>query len=258
MSLYQRIFIIGHPGAGKALFAKKLAEKLDWQFVDADLGLEFRVGRTLVDMIGKQGVAAWNDCQSKILAALIKQKHIVVTTDASIVGNEKNRALLSSELVVYLKVGTAVQIERTARNPKPLLTVDRLEIFLNKLHQERDKLYEKVTPVVINSHNDTLAEQVSRIVKMVLAGQETPRVNSQLKLDKEDCLFFHKQLHTPILLSEQQATCLKLLALGKTSKDIALEMHLSYRTVEDYLAQTMELLGCASSKELIALYYDQP
>lgn len=35
-------------------------------------------------------------------------------------------------------------------------------------------------------------------------------------------------------------------------------MNISYRTVEDYLLKAMELLGCNSSKELIALYYDQP
>lgn len=166
MSLYQRIFIIGHPGAGKALFAKKLAEKLDWQFVDADLGLEFRVGRTLTNMIGKQGVDAWNDCQSEILVALIKQQHIIVTTDASIVDNNKNRALLSSEseLVVYLKVSTAVQIERTARNPKLLLTVDMLEAFLDKLHQEQDRLYTDVASYTLISDDGELDKQAQQLI----------------------------------------------------------------------------------------------
>jgi shikimate kinase len=52
--------------------------------------------------------------------------------------------------------------------------------------------------------------------------------------------------------------CLKLLVQGKTAKEIAQDMHISYRTVEDYIAKTIELLGCTSSKELIALYYEQP
>jgi len=50
----------------------------------------------------------------------------------------------------------------------------------------------------------------------------------------------------------------KLLAQGKSSKEIARMMNISYRTVEGYLAQAMEQLGCVSSKELIALYHHKP
>lgn len=31
----KRIFVIGHMGAGKALFSEALAKKLDWQFIDS-------------------------------------------------------------------------------------------------------------------------------------------------------------------------------------------------------------------------------
>ena len=47
MNSYKRIFIIGQPGAGKDLLAKTLAEKLGWEFINANLDLETRVGRTI-------------------------------------------------------------------------------------------------------------------------------------------------------------------------------------------------------------------
>ena len=40
MTKSKRIIIVGHMGAGKSLFAKKLAAELDWQYVDANIGLE--------------------------------------------------------------------------------------------------------------------------------------------------------------------------------------------------------------------------
>jgi shikimate kinase len=61
-----------------------------------------------------------------------------------------------------------------------------------------------------------------------------------------------------VQLSPQQALCLKNLAQGKSAKEIARELHISFRTVEGTLAKLMELLGCASSKALIALYHDRP
>ena len=52
MSIYKRIFIIGHHGAGKALVAKTVAEKLGWQFIDTDFGLEAKIGRKLSEIVG--------------------------------------------------------------------------------------------------------------------------------------------------------------------------------------------------------------
>ena len=255
MVSYNRIFIIGHPGAGKALLAKTLAEKLGWQFVDADLGLEIRIGRTLPDIIGKQGENAFHDCEFEILATQLTKDNLVIITDPAIVDSEKNRQLLSSEFVVYLKASTPVQMERTSREPTPLLS-NGLMPFLDKLHQERDSLYEKLANLSINSDDSALEKHVLRIVNVILKSND--KIHMEVTLDKKDCVIFHKNLHTPVQLSDKQAKCLKLLAQGKTSKEIAHQMNLSYRTVEDYIAKMILLLGCSSSKELIAFYYDQP
>ena len=257
MSQCKRIFIIGHPGAGKALVAKTLAEKLSWQFIDADLGLEFRIGRTLTGILGKQGMDVFHDCESEILATQLTKENIVVTTDPGVVCSEKNRQLLSSEFVIYLKVSTPVQMKRTFREPAPLLSITDMQIFLDKLHQDRDALYEQCANFSINSDDSALEKHVSSIVSIVLEENNNTALK-QVRLDKKDSIIFHKNLYVPIELSDKQAKCLKLLAQGKTSKEIGHQMNVSYRTVEDYIAKMIELVGCSSSKELIALYYDQP
>ncbi len=256
MSHYKRIFIIGHTGAGKALVAKNLAEKLGWQFIDADFGLEFNIGRGLDEILGQQGQESFYDCQAEILVSLLKKENIVVTTDGSIACSEKNRHLLSSEFVVFLDVSTSVQIERTTRNSVPLLPITDLNAFFDKLHKERDSLYEQVSSLTVDSNDNALENHIHRIISRVLENKEGETVATKLTLDKKDLMFFHKKLHTPVHLSEQQALCLKLLAQGKTSKVIARDLNISYRTVEGTLAKTMDLLGCSSSKELIALYYE--
>jgi len=55
----KRIFIVGHTGAGKSLRGEALAEKLGWQFIDANPGLERYVGRNLDEILGKQGEEAF-------------------------------------------------------------------------------------------------------------------------------------------------------------------------------------------------------
>ena len=252
----KRIFIVGHPGAGKALLAKTVAEKLGWQFIDADLGVEIHLGRTIAEITGNHGEEAFHACQSELLHRLMFQENIVVTTDSSIVCSEINRQLLSKECVIYLKVSTKVQMERIARDPAPLLLNIELITFIDRLHQERDSLFEQVSSLTIRSDDSALEKHVSQILQAI--DDELKSSFYQVKLYKKDMIIFHKSLHVPVELTTQQAACLKLLAEGKSAKEIARSLNLSFRTVESYLATTMELTGCTSSKELIALYHVQP
>ncbi len=139
MSTIKRIFIIGQPGAGKGLLAKTLADKLNWRFIDADLQLEYRAGKPLIDIMGESGVSHYQQNQYDILNMLQQQQHIVVATDAGIVGNQACREALASEFVVDLTVSTAVQVARQASSAKPLLSND-IEALLNRLHDDRDQL----------------------------------------------------------------------------------------------------------------------
>ncbi|RUR28383.1 shikimate kinase [Legionella qingyii] len=255
MNQYKRIFIVGLPGAGKGLFAKQLAEKLGWQFIDADLGIEYHIGRSLNEIFGTEGQKDFYQCQYNLLNALKTKENIVVATEASIICDEAIRHLLSSELVVFLQVSTEVQIGRIARNPSPLLTTD-LKTFFDRLHVERDPLFETVANISLDTNDNALEEHVLSVFEHVTAKQT--RESKSVKLNEKDIVLFHKVSHIPVHLSEQQAVCLKLLAQGKSSKEIARDMKISYRTVEGTLAKTMEVLGCSSSKELIVLYHDKP
>lgn len=58
MTKYKRIFIVGHSGVGKALAGQSLADKFGWQFVDGDIGLENRIGRSLHEIVGKHAEEA--------------------------------------------------------------------------------------------------------------------------------------------------------------------------------------------------------
>ena len=257
MNPYKRIFIIGQPGAGKDFLAKTLAEKLGWEFINANLDLEMRVGRIVDEIIGTTGLKEFHDCQAEILSSQLNKENIVVTTDAGIVCYEKSAQLLANECVVFLQVNLPVQLERLSKNQPPLLKTE-LKDFLEKLHVQRDELYEDMANISIDSSDSALEKHVTTVMKLVLQNQDTEQTAVRAPLDKKELAFFHKQTHNLVHLTEQQAQCLKLLAQGKTSKEIARHLHLSFRTVEGNIAKTMEILGCSSSKELIILYHEKP
>lgn len=209
------------------------------------------------EILGEQGQIAFYDCQFDILSSLCAQKYIVVTIDSSVVCSEKNRQLLRNEMTVWLDVSTPIQIERTSRNAAYLLPMPSLNNFFDRLHEERDSLFNEVAKLIIQGDNGELEEHTNYIVKAIF-GNETPSTNLKSTLEKKDYILFHRQLHILVHLSEQQAIYLKLLAQGKSAKEIAREIDVSYRTVEGTIAKLMESLGCTSSKELIALYHEKP
>ncbi len=162
MNKHNRIVIVGHMGAGKSLLGNTLAEKLGWKHIDTNIGMERYIGRPLNEIIGKQGEEAFFKCQNEILSHYLDKDHIVITTEDSFILNEKNRKLLAGEYVIYLKVNTPVQIERMSTGPAPLFPID-LKAFLDKLHKERDSLYEEVANLTLETKS--IEDDLSIILK---------------------------------------------------------------------------------------------
>lgn len=167
-SKYKRIFIVGHMGAGKALVGETLAKKIGWQFLDADFGLEHRIGRSVNEILGKQGEESLRQCESEILSQLLDKTNVIVVTDGGVISTDKNRKLLSSEFVVYLQVSTPVQIERMEKFKSPFTLISQLTVFkdlFEKLHRERDGLYQEVAKLTINTDSGELEKDVNEIIK---------------------------------------------------------------------------------------------
>lgn len=163
MTKPKRIFIVGHIGAGKALLSEALAKKLGWKYIDANPSLERYIGRSLNQILGEQGEAAFHRCETEIISHYINKEHIVIVMEEAVIATEENRKLLSSEFVVYLKVTTPMQIERMQGGRSPLLPITDLKAFLDKQHHERDHLFEQVATLIIESIS--VEEDVNKIIE---------------------------------------------------------------------------------------------
>lgn len=166
MSQAKRIFIVGHSGAGKGVLAQGIAKELGWKYVDTDFAIAPSVGRPLAEILGAQGEEKFQQCLTDILSHQISKENIVVTTDDSIIDSEKNQDLLAKEFTVYLKVSTPVQLERISHN-RPLLPQADYKSFLDRLHQKRDALYEKVASFTLSSDDHDLEGHIKTIVNKV-------------------------------------------------------------------------------------------
>ena len=165
MSEVKRLFIMGHMGAGKALFAEALAMKLCWKFIDANQSLERYIGRNLNEILGSQGEEAFHHCEAEIISHYISQEHLVMVLEESVIATEENRKLLSSEFVIYLKVSVPVQLERMKGGRVPLLPITDIKKFLAQQHLERDDLYEQVATLTLESVS--VEDDVNKIMQAI-------------------------------------------------------------------------------------------
>ncbi|WED43510.1 shikimate kinase [Legionella cardiaca] len=164
--MINRIFIVGHMGAGKFIFTEALAKKLRWQLVDANPSIERYIGRLTRDILGEQGEAAFNRCQADIISHCIGKENVVVLLEECVVSSEQCRKLLSSEFVVYLKVSIPTQLGRMKNGRVPSLPVDDIKSLLEKQHQERDTFYEEVATLIVESvgYSDHISE-INKIIE---------------------------------------------------------------------------------------------
>lgn len=80
---------------------------------------------------------------------------------------------------------------------------------------------------------------------------------NQAKKVQEKNLIIDRDDGVEMMLPPQQSTCLKLLIEGKSIKEVASQMMLSPRTVENYFFVIREKLQCHSLTALVGRYGDQ-
>ena len=57
------LFLIGYRGTGKTTVAQRLAERLHCAWVDADVELERRAGKTIAQIFAEQGETSFRDLE---------------------------------------------------------------------------------------------------------------------------------------------------------------------------------------------------
>lgn len=148
------VVLVGLMGSGKTTVGKKVARLLDWRFVDCDVELEARSGRSVAEWFATDGEAAFRQAEADLLAELLAeagQHPTVVGAGGGVVVTPTNRDRLRAGdvAVVYLHADPAFLASRTQRKPhRPLLTDDPL-VVLTKMHEDRDALYREVADAIV-------------------------------------------------------------------------------------------------------------
>jgi len=88
------LFFIGYRGTGKTTVGRLLAERIGWEFVDADVVLEARFAKTIKEIFDTEGEKGFRDKESSILDQVSTIPQRVIATGGGIILREENRRLI--------------------------------------------------------------------------------------------------------------------------------------------------------------------
>ena len=155
------LFLVGMPGCGKSTLGRLLARRLDKRFYDADVELERRLGVSIPVIFELEGEHGFRDREEAVLADLVTQTNVVLSTGGGVVLRAVNRERLKDGgTVLYLHATPDTLWERTRHSKhRPLLQAPDPFVRVQELYAARDALYREVADFVIESDR----EQVNRL-----------------------------------------------------------------------------------------------
>jgi shikimate kinase len=137
------IALVGMMGVGKTSIGRRLAQRLQSPFVDADQEIVDAAGLSIPEIFEKFGEAHFRDGERRVIARLFDGKRKIIATGGGAFVNEETRTLmLERAIVIWLDADIDTLVERTARKgDRPLLANGDAREILTKLAQERNPLY---------------------------------------------------------------------------------------------------------------------
>lgn len=166
MSKWDNIFLIGPMGAGKTSVARQLAYLTGYRYFDSDHEIQARSGVSVSWIFEVEGESGFRVREAAMIDELTSNKHVIVSTGGGAIVTPSTRELLPSRgFVVYLKVGLALQYERTKRqrDHRPLIDVPDPREALVRLNAAREPLYQSIADAVYSTDNQTprvIAERI--------------------------------------------------------------------------------------------------
>ena len=143
--------LVGLMGSGKTTVGKKVAKLIGQRFVDADVELEVRTGRSVAAWFA-DGEPAFRAAEAKLLDSLLGDgAPVVVGAGGGVVVTAGNRARLRQPdvTVIYLHGMPEFLASRVQAKPhRPLLGPDPLAV-MQEMYERRDPWYREVADAVV-------------------------------------------------------------------------------------------------------------
>jgi shikimate kinase len=159
------IVLVGLMGAGKSTIGRRLAQKLDLVFVDADAEIEQAAGKSVQDIFRDHGESSFREGERRVIARLLESGPQVLATGGGAFMNQETRNNISKRgIAVWLKADLSLLMKRVRRRDnRPLLKAENPEEVMQALIEQRYPVYSQADIIVESRdvpHNSIVSDVI--------------------------------------------------------------------------------------------------
>ena len=161
------IALIGFMGVGKTAVGEVLAKKLNRKFVELDLLIERKAGKSIPEIFQQDGEVAFRELEIEVTREIAREKYLVIACGGGVVLNRINIDRLREESrIVYLTASPRVILKRISGDggERPLLKGDNPSSTIQGLLRFRKPFYERATDIKIDTSRLDIESVVEQII----------------------------------------------------------------------------------------------
>ncbi|MBI5346485.1 MAG: shikimate kinase [Chlamydiae bacterium] len=172
------LILFGFKSSGKTYIGKKLAQKLQWDFIDTDDEIEklyekkFNEKRTFKKIFKEEGEIFFRALEKEAVQNIKpKNSTIIAVGGGTILDIENQKTLKNLGVLVYLQVDEATLKKRLLEN-KPLYFAEKdFDLAFKEMIKERSPVYEKIADITVDTSNKNEEEILQELIRIVYGKQ---------------------------------------------------------------------------------------
>jgi len=174
------LVLVGLMGAGKTSVGRRLAEKLEIPFVDADHEIEVAAGKTIPEIFSDHGEEYFREGERRVITRLLENgKQVLATGGGAFMNAETREKIKRHGVSLWLKADLDVLLKRVAkRNDRPLLQNEDPAIVMKRLIDLRYPIYAQ-SDITVESRDVQHGQMVNDVVKALVDFEDVEAADNE-------------------------------------------------------------------------------
>jgi len=137
------VVFVGLMGVGKTCIGRRLAQRLDLPFIDADKEIEEAAGCTIPEIFERHGEKYFREGERRVILRLLDNPvHVLSTGGGAFMDPQTRAAVRERAISIWLRADLDLMLRRVSRrNDRPLLQVADPRAKLQELIDQRYPVY---------------------------------------------------------------------------------------------------------------------
>ena len=164
MKRNRSVVLIGMPGAGKSTLGVLMAKELALDFVDTDVLIQLREGKTLQDIMNESDYLNLRRIEGEVIAAADLPKHVIATGGSAVYSAEGMQNLKRFGPIVFLDC-SAEELRRRIHNYESRGIAKAPGQSFAELFAERQALYRQYADITVECDGRDLQRVLEQVLQ---------------------------------------------------------------------------------------------